>query len=416
MKELYFLPAIFLITFSALPAAPEKKKAEVVFEKWIAWQKVCPDMDLSKLGLPSTDRLLSLEKRWNPELKEQTRFLGLAELSRLPAGEVADSKALTLTRSNINKLWQLIDKDTPGFVAWLKSRGFLTPELNQKEKSRGTSQITEKYRSFIEDLLPELDPEVESCALIAVANRFFEYSFSRGGHEKLAASEETYPLLRMLYAIMWYHLSGTGWKNWHAHTLHSIGKENEEIAYIAGGSDLYLPLKHGLKRLHLIDPQLPTQTKYYAEGWQFLLRGSAADGGLGDEIDLGKILLRRSAFRAGPAFKLGEHSIPASETRWDILQSCVRGHCPAGQIRLDRRPVVQADFSGDRTYLISFNELYYVAAADSDGWGIDPEKFPDSIRMLVKQLRRPLGKRELTALRATRDSNFSYIKLGTSVD
>jgi len=405
-----------LLSWSILSAAPEKRKAEAVFEKWIAWQKVCPDVELSKLGLPSNDRLLSLEKRWTGELKEQTRFLGLAELGRVPPADVADSKALALTRSNVKKLWQLIDKDMPGFVAWIQSRGFLLADLNQKEKSRGTSPITEKYRSLIEDLLPELDSEVESCALNAVANRFFEYSFAQGGHEKLAAKEETYPLLRMLYAVMWYHLSGTGWKNWHAHTLRSIGKESREIVYIAGGSDLYLPLKHGLRHMVLIDPQLPTQTKYYAEGWQFLLRGSAADGGLGDEIDLGATLLRRSAFRAGQIFKLGEQSITASETRWDILRSCLTGHCAAGQVRLDRRPVVQADFAVDRPYLISFNELYYVAAADSDGWGIDPALFPDSIRVHVKQLRRPLGKKELMALRATRDSNFSYIKLGTSVD
>ena len=93
-----------------------------------------------------------------------------------------------------------------------------------------------------------------------------------------------------------------------------------------------------------------------------------------------------------------------------------------GSYVLERRFVTQADFTtaADKTFLMSFNELFYVTLPDfMEGWGIEPAKFPEDLNIVIKQLRRPVSKKMMCNMRIAdllNTTDFKFISLGTCIN
>lgn len=217
---------------------------------------------------------------------------------------------------------------------------------------------------------------------------------------------------------------------WHTDALSRLrasSQGGDEVVYIAGGSDIYQPLLHGVRNLSVVDPMFPSQTKYYSEGWEFLIRGAGADGGIGDrivfseaEVTGGLVMIRRSVtadgtIRTGVLSNDATEEYPQTTTVWELQNAAGR---KVGRFTMERRFAKQEDFTNlkGRRLLISFNELAYVAATGDEGWGLDVDAFPGDFEIEVKQLRRPVSRRTLVNMRSMNSTDFYYIKLGTSVD
>lgn len=442
---------------AAQPAVAGETQAGVVFQKWLSWQRVYADQRVGDPGLLDSyldnaalrDRLSGVPESIQPQLK----FL------RLPANANSIAGVSALSAAEVQSFGRrfraLLERfnTTESLSDWIEElkqarTGFTSVALNSAEEAGSFRAITKRYREFVDWLSAPGTRNIRERRRFAIANRFYEYAFapeSFGRFRELTEKPVWRPIARMLYANIWYNLSGNGWRNWHANTLERLRTataRGKEIVYIAGGSDIYLPLRYGAYNLRVIDPMLPSQTKYYSEGWQLLTRGRVGDvirfdlaaeqkqttSGL--QLPDAAVLefrhaayMRRTRYAETGSFQTGELSngrrltLPLSETVWEIFDAQNRR---LGRFVLERRFVTQDDFRGirasEREYLISFNELYFITAAGRAGWGIDPRKFDSGIRMHVKQLRRPVDRTTMANMRAMNAADFYYIKLGTSVD
>ena len=194
----------------------------------------------------------------------------------------------------------------------------------------------------------------------------------------------------------------------------------KEIVYIAGGSDILALLKKGIYSIRVIDPFLATQTRFYSEGWDFLIKGL-----IGDEIrfghDCNQIIMRRSIHQELGRFqaKLSNGTLQElahTHTIWNIVD---KNEQTLGSVIFERRLTTQSDFAphANRTLIMSYDEATYVAMPDSlNGWGIDVTQFDDSFTLFVKQLRTPIGKAELCNLRIAgllNVANLKFINFGS---
>ncbi len=414
----------FLLLFPAVSLAGETREAAAVFAKWRTGQRVFAEVDLEKYRTLDDDFLRHFRRLFPDSLRGQAAFL------KIPAGfgslSPGDAKGL---RERLAPLVAELN-DPEGLLTHLKKSGFSTLAVNKSEISTPFQKVSAKYREFFEALLwdPEEDPQRQ--ALFTLANNFFEYCFFPAHHndcQAMTGSPAENPLLRMIYANMWYHLSGVGWQHWNEGALQTLtdrDRAGDEIVYIAGGTDIYRLLCRGIRRIRVIDPIFPSQTKYYAEGWRFLVEasGSGMDrirfNAAADGVDL--VLLREEQVVTGKFAtpELSDESkleLPQSRTVWGVFDATGKR---AGEVVYERRFVRQDDFAEKkgRTFLISFNELNYVATTDEDGWGLQPSRFPSSFQMVVKQLRKPVSRAVLVNLEEMRNSSFSFIKLGTSIN
>lgn len=425
IRSSYFLrlvPGALLLFAGALLA--EDRPASRVFAKWRSGQRVFSDLDLRAYRRLDDAFLDDFRQRFPVALRPQAGFL------RIPAGtrplSGGEREALRAA------LKPLVDEleDPRDFLRYLKKKNFATSAVDAAEKKASFRTVSTKYRSFLEALLGSGEEESERRALFAAANRFFEYCFfprRHGDCMQLARNPVDHPLLRLIYSNMWYHLSGVGWQHWHASALDELerrARAGDEIVYIAGGTDIYELLGRGMTKLRVIDPIFPSQTKYYAEGWRFLVEpsGRGQDRILFTERDDGAdYVLVREEHRVTGRFASGELSdkskrtLPRSHTVWAVYDGDGK---KTGSVVFERRFVEQKDFAatGGRTFLISFNEMNYLAATDTSGWGLKPADFPASFRMVVKQLRKPVSRKVLVNLEEMRNSDFYFIKLGTSIN
>lgn len=422
------------VLFSAVePLVAETRTADQVFKKWLSWQRTYEDIDLSDVEYLDSPAIAGLAITVPEKVRPQLDFLKPPSLPVTPASD-AGQAALGDFGERLRKT--LTDLDTTSsikeWIAELKksATGFTSDRLNKSETDSKFRNITAKYREFLEWLSGHGESKQVETRRFAIANRFFEYCFAPNSHAQFRTLIDTpawQPIARMLYANIWYNLSGNGWRYWHADTLAALRKRTRaghEIVYIAGGSDIYLPILNGIYNIRIIDPMFPSQKKYYSEGWEYLIRGAGKNEGVGDTIQFSGqpgVTMRRLSYREFGRFETGELSdgkkltLPKSETVWELRDSAGER---LGQFTLERRFVTQADFRvrSNQALLISFNELYYITATGSSGWGIDPRKFPGNTQMYVKQLRRPVERPALVHMRETNEANFYYIKLGTSVD
>lgn len=330
-----------------------------------------------------------------------------------------------------------LESDIPGFVDYLLSNNFAGEAANEREEKLldlgTTSAVTRKYRIFLRALLHTAGTDLLYSTMNSLANRFLEYCFYPETHDhffKILSSRNNYPLVRMLYETIWYFLARAEWIHWHQNTLKNLKQEfdaGKEIVYIAGGSDIFQLISHGIYNIRNIDPIYPTQTTYYSEGWDFLAVGRKGSNGIGDRIifndkqNSGKnLVMRRISYKKHSTLLKNKKiygrrvTIPRSTTVWAIENRKTKERL--GTYTLERRFVEQDDFKTDgRTaHLISFNELYFILTTGVESWGINPYQFSKDIKINVKQLRAPLSHGVLMNMRKVQESTFPN-RFGSSV-
>ncbi len=438
LKRLAVASAFMFSIHIVVTAEPITKQANEIFSKWIEWQMVMPDKDLTSM----TEQLdgTQMKQVYVNAIANLTPLTPVLE--RLTAsyinsdGFVLRSPVADAIKNNFGKMHELMEHDMPRFIDTLRGMPFCSPvDATEESTSTDSSKIIDRYNAFLRLLFAHQNQAEAQKYLFSVANRFFEYCFETKSFpvfERFMMNIQDQPLGRMLYSVAWFNLAGNGWKHWHEKSLQTLkakADEGKTIKYIAGGSDILQMLRAGIYNIKNIDPQLPSQPIYYANGWEFLVRSTAEDGGIGDKIIIPMmdrtLIMERTGFSlTGETFKarLNNDSIieiPRSITTWTISNE---NNEKIGQYQLDRRFCVQQDFNpaDNEQLLMSFNELYFISLPQFlNGWMIEPNQFPEDLEIVIKQLRKPVTRdmvfnmRIASLLNAT---DFKFIALGTCIN
>ncbi|MBX9830909.1 hypothetical protein K2X40_03045 [Candidatus Babeliales bacterium] len=442
MRGTYLLSLSVLFAWTQASAITTKTEAEV-FKKWHEWQGVFAQHNLQEAkNLLDTFFSLSFKKAYEENvytLRHLRPFL--TSLTNGTVNEYGHQFHPFLDptfKKNMVNLYDLLEHDIFAFTQFLQDHNFTSETTLAKQRSHENwNQTIDSYTALLNVFFPYAINNVPLGTELQfeIANRFFRFCFSLETFslfQNMLNNERNLPIARLFYATMWYHLAGTGWKNWSAQALKNIKEQADQgkkIVYIAGGSDVLQLLKHGVYNLTVIDPQLPSQPKYYTNEWEWLIKGEDADGGIGDCLTVNsgeqKLTLCRSLYKPlGSFFKarLADGQVIALEksfTTWDIFDE---QNNKLGTYSLERRFAEQADFIAHKAkaLVISFNELYFIALPDClNGWGIEPHKFSQDLTLFVKQLHEPVGKHEVCAMRMAsliNASDFKFLALGTCIN
>jgi len=410
---------------------PETKNANDLFERWILRQKVFKDLTTESMNQHINEGYITAVKAM---YREQAKiFEPMNDLiESIFAGEIKNGELhITLNdglKRNVSFLYNLLDHDIAGFVDFLRHHGLESNELNKRDKEADYHDVIRQYYGIIQLLFANPDTFVESEYLFSLSNRLFEFFYGPKTWvhgQKMLSEHAMYPVARVFYATIWRFLSGLGWRDWNKTCLDALKKEcdaGKKIIYIASGNDLYQLFKHGIYNIESIDPLLPSQPKFYADGWSWIIR----DNGIGDKIELKfehtELELRRVEFRTYGTFRAKLHTgleedVQKSMTRWAIYDK--KSGKQLGNWVINRRFVTQDDFIMDnkKVLLLSFNELYFVTSTNpSKTWGIDPDKFPNDFRIYVKQLRAQVTKEIAQHMKLADESEFSFIALGSQIN
>ncbi|MBM3893233.1 hypothetical protein FJ365_02425 [Candidatus Dependentiae bacterium] len=438
LKRLAVASAFMFSIQIVVTAEPITKQANEIFSKWIEWQMIMPDKDLTSM----TEQLDGAQMKQVyvnaiANLTPLTPVLEQLTASYINSdGFVLRSPIADAIKHNFGTMHKLMEHDMPAFIETLRGMPFCSPaDAAEESTSSDSSKIIDRYNAFLRLLFAHQDQTEVQKYLFSVANRFFEYCFETKSFpvfERFMMNIQDQPLGRMLYSVAWFNLAGNGWKHWHEKSLQTLktkADEGKTIKYIAGGSDILQMLRAGIYNIKNIDPQLPSQPIYYANGWEFLVRSTAEDGGIGDKIIIPMmdrtLIMERTGFSlTGETFKarLNNDSIiqiPRSITTWTIRNE---NDEQIGQYQLDRRFCVQEDFKAtdNEQLLMSFNELYFISLPQFlNGWMIEPNQFPEDLEIVIKQLRKPVSRdmvfnmRIASLLNAT---DFKFIALGTCIN
>ncbi|MFC1894551.1 hypothetical protein ACFLYH_01225 [Candidatus Dependentiae bacterium] len=451
MKKKLFSFLFVLLSFSLLIS--ESRKSEDVFKKWIKIQRVFDRSDFNQIkdGLKESD-FIALKSRYASILnflQTYSSFFSLASEKQIENGllklSILDDD---LIKQKFEKIYRILYEDPQRFVDFLKEKYLDNDNLSSLDNffksSFGVSDsdfIDECRDLFF--LLFSTDNFVDiEKRFFTVGNNFFDYCFrikTWPNFRPMLLDEKQHLIAKFLYSIIWRSLAGNGWKHWSSECLKKIKDrvcDGCEVVYIAGGSDIFQltntfiqsdELKNVIYKIKIIDPLLPTQPKYYSEGWDWLIKGQDDDG-IGDEIifnlDNKKVIMKRKSFKLlGNKFKARVASgdiidIDQSETIWETYDST--NNRKIGEFKIERRFAGQSDFTNDKkkAIVISFNELYFIATPEAKGgWGTNPYKFPDYMYFYVKQLHKPVSVKVVRNLRsACEQMEFNYIALGTCIN
>jgi len=325
----------------------------------------------------------------------------------------------------------MLDENIPGLVKHMQENEFTDAKESQQETLAPSSEIIEKHEALTSMLITAPSDEVGRQRKLALANRLFEYSFASKTFfefERLSMTNATQPISRLFYSIMWKNLAGEGWCYWlkeNITKLKNYSDQGKQIVYLAGGCDIYQLIKNGIYNIKNIDPILPSQTKYYSEGWDWLAKSNEPKNGIGDKVvfDCGTIM-ERVKYEENGSFKARIDNgkiiqLPKATTIWKI--SNAEG-VELGQYIHERRFIEQQDLtvSPDKIFMMSFNELYYLALPDFlNGWQIDTFKLDDNFEIIIKQLRRPVDKKTMCNMNIASIINATdlhYLNLGTCIN
>ncbi len=381
------------------------KTAYSVFGKWIRSQKVFEDINFSLwTGLVNDQYIKHFRNTIPKDIYKQLEFTHFPFST--PHGNLRENKEKIFIKK-ISTLIEELNKNFPEFVKTLINSSFVNSTAYNKYKNLTNSKIREKYKIFLKALFYHKNEQIQKKALFTLANKLFEHAYNpktSTSFIKLASNKKYRPIIHLFHEGIWYNLSRTGWKTWHENTIKNLNKLNKnEIVYVAGGTDIYQLINNGIYNIRIIDPMLPSQSIYYSEGWEYLIRGS-----IGDRITFNnknKIIMTRSSFK-----KIGKpiniklsskknFNLTKSITIWNIKNK--NGH-KLGRFILERRLVKQKDFNPNdkQTFLMSFNELNFITTLEKNNWGIKPKLFSPSIKIYVKQLRNPITYEMLNNIQA----------------
>ncbi|MBT3455593.1 hypothetical protein HN446_00865 [bacterium] len=400
----FTLAILFLYSFTTIA---EEKTSQEIFGKWQRTQRVFDYVNISK------QKYLFSHKNFK---------------SKEPAGPYEKLEQLLYKPSSFD----LIEYNLDDLIEQIKNiKEFASEETNKKELS---NDVLEHYSVIFDIGSTKIGQMVFNKTnfyerkrqfIFNIANKISQYCFNPSTNKSfrvLLNNNKYHPIVRMLYAIMWKHFSGIGWCNWSQECLSNIkkmAKQKHETVYIAGGSDIYQLLINGIYNIRVIDPQLKTQPTYYSEGWSFLINGSIGDTIKIPEADI--ILTRISKTKTGKIFKAPvsrteKESIPEETIVWKI-SNIQNPKKELGILTFERRFAIQKDFdfSPQKTIVLSFNELYFIATPENfEGWEINPDKFDKNIQLYIKQLHQPFNKKMVLNLTDSERSQFRFIKLGSN--
>ena len=441
----YGLLSIGIVTVTAtapavsVPAAQSKrgpvtKSINDVFAKWLTAQAIVPKCDLTNMRDEiNGDALRTHYKKHIVALEPLTQLLDVITKSTINQyGFTLKSELPDDLKTNFSDAYTLIERDLPTFIQFLRQTSISSTEnMLADSASTNSDPIVEKYTAFIKLLFHHPDAVKQHTYLINVANRFFDFCFEPPTFplfERMMLLPEYQPIARMFQSVVWQNLSGFGWRHWHEESLKELRARADlghRIRYIAGGSDILQLIKAGIYNVTIIDPQLPTQPKYYTNDWEYLLIGNIGDK-ITVPLDERTITMERYAFDLpGTTFKARVNSgnileLQHSTTIWRIVDEDGND---IGSYRFERRFCNQDDFKvGDKeTLLMSLNELAYAVLPDvlPEYWDVDITKLPQDMNIIIKQLDKPVTRDMMINMRIAtllNASDLKYISLGSCIN
>lgn len=414
-----------------------QKHASHIFQEWMKDQYIFQEVLLENMPKQITEK--HIEKLKKNILKQSNKLNYFLSFYAPTKSLKTFSKLTTPTekdlRKQFEKLYIWLQKDISKFIDHLLQTPIVSPEVNSIEKKEDVDIVINRYKKLFDYLFEQKNEQRRLEYLLVIANNFFEFCFSPKTFplfKEMLQKPIYHPIVRLIYSIMWSNLAQTGWQHWHVNTIKKLKEEvirGKEIVYIAGGTDIYQLIKHGIYNIRIIDPFLSSQPRYYAKDWEWFIKDDNKFHGVGDQIIvpvdnktliMERVLYKESnkKFTAHLSTKKKER-IPESESIWKIFFQS-KPKRTLGHIIIDRKFVQQSDFKASKkqALLISFNELFFVAApTENCGWGIDVRKFEKNVKVYVKQLRTPVTKEIMKNMRyEAGQEDFCFINLGTCVD
>ncbi|MFA5075235.1 MAG: hypothetical protein WC436_03985 [Candidatus Babeliales bacterium] len=414
--------------------------AEDFFKKWVQIQHVLSDIDLCEMkDSLNVVRLQDLSDRYATNLhffKTLIKFFNLKTSNNFEKmlfdSQLSYDKQL---KENIFKIYDLIQKDFPAFVNLLKKNGFSKVNSSSEEDRININILEEKYNLLLTLLFIHQDPFKAEKVFFSLGNKIFNFCFypeTFPQYKELITNKNSSSIARLLVAFLHKTLVSFGWRWWHQNCLQEIKAKTDngtELIYIAGGCDVYTPIKEGIYNIKIIDPILPTQEQFYVPNYQWLVETEVLknfDDKIEFVFDDKIIILKRTEHKILGKFKAKLQNnqtleIPESVTTW-IVQD-FKTLKELGKIVFERRFVKQSDFVVNKNKVILMSLTEILSAIEKpiktkfgvieQGWGIDVNKFDNNFSMYIKQLKSPINKQILQNMQwmCEHDMDLAFIKL-----
>ncbi|MBM3887038.1 hypothetical protein FJ364_03840 [Candidatus Dependentiae bacterium] len=395
-----------------------------IFEKWVKIQHVIQDRDLTTLSNTLNDNYLA---RFKKNYEDHLPFLRTLQplLSTItdnainPHGHLFKPPMTEQMQNNISIILFKLEHNPAAFIEYLQDINFQDPSETTDKRS-DSNFIVEKYKTLTKLLLSTQTPHQDEEYSIALVNRLVEFCYQNQTfplYQKTIQHAEYHSIARMLHTIIWYNIIENGWRLWHEDCLQALkaaANAGKRIKYIAGGNDVYTLLCRGIYNITVIDPFLPSQVRYYANGWEWLLSGNINDeiiGFFGSQ----ELKLVRTSQVEGDAFlaKAANQTVSLKkfDTTWTVYNA--ESNQKLGTIDFERRFVQKEDLIIDPSYefLMSYDEFIYLGLPTMlGGWGITPNTLDPSFTCLIKQLRKPMDRDSLNNLRVASIANYADLK------
>ncbi len=422
--------------------AIEAKRASDVFKKWLTWQECFTPVNLAdeqeKLAQQFSKNFKTVYEQYLPLLRTyHTPFLQkLTDSQVSEAGHQITDLRHENIRSTLTKLYVAAQNDMPTFINMLNNLSFnehslSIPQAFTQDVIDNSLRTNAALCSCIfgqDNQHSSVNTLKDTAILFEVANKFANFCFEPKTFplfQEMLLQKKYRATAQFLFSTMHQRFSGSGWHNWSTQCLSDLKTASEEgktVVYVAGGSDIYQLITHGIYNIKVIDPQLPSQPQYYADEWAWIIKGD-----IGDQIvfDTQNIIMTRTSYQEENKSFIArledgqEASINPSKTVWFIAN--IDGK-KLGSYTLERRFVRQEDFkeAPDQALLMSFNELFFIALPDVlQGWHIEPSKFTDDLNIFIKQLHEPVTKAEVCNMRNAsllNATDFKFIPLGCRIN
>lgn len=396
----------------------ESKNAEEVFNTLATTQTVYRKQDLRSMK----------------NILDNKQYKQMLKTAKNEHNQVLDPYETFLKNVDPMEIIELLEGNIKQFIAYLYENNFANAKIKSLDSKAinkdEISSVINRYNTFIRlFFLSNLDVDTDEY-MFTVANKFYEYCFAQKTYpafKKLLDNQDYFPILRLIYSVINEYFSAKGWNDWSWRCLEQLKQEadsDKRIYYIAGGLDIFRLIDEGIYNITIIDPILPSQEKFYAPDWEWFVKNSNDQNGIGDTIifqDQG-VILKRSSYEEYGTFeaKLSTgktQNVPKSLTVWEVLDMDHDNKC-LGTVEIERRFCNEQDFvsNRERALLVSFNELFYITTADKDDcWGLNLSKFDLNLKLFVKQLHKPITKQVVLNMNNadSEDHKFQFCKLGS---